>query len=307
MPTKQIVVTTWLTDIASSFKPSLPAKELAARIQLTARSLRVLYPAEAFTFESANAIKNGLDEFPAGIVIADRLAAWWKDRKTGPSPATDWPGSEDSTLTREDQIKLSVWLKHRAEGFTHINLADFHNRMAQSLSSHRQYSPRVFAHICRTDAEAERIALHRGWLEDASERGRERTEAEKARASAVVAEAIAAMRAGPLYRKAHTVEDQQDAVETPPKPIERSRADDLSLLASLRSDPRVPGRAYGIAALCQKLNVAQLATDPQAEPVEVFTEPEPPPEPRKPTEAEIIEFAKWRAPWDIEEETEHAA
>lgn len=77
---------------------------------------------------------------------------------------TWWPGGDDPTLTREDRIILFNWSKKRTAGHPHIN-----GNVAQALSALKRYSPRVFDHVCRTDAACMKIALWRGWLEDASD------------------------------------------------------------------------------------------------------------------------------------------
>ncbi len=214
MPTKQNVVVDWLTAIATSLKPSMTDKALREVVRNTARNLCPLYPPEAFTLASGAAVANGLDEFPSGLTISDRLAEWWRrEGGVATTSATSLPGADDPSLEIEHRVQLQVWLDHRTAGFAHISYPTLHDRMAQALSVQRKYCPKAYAYIIRTDGEAERIAMLRGWLEDASQQRRDRTPEEIEHAEFVVREAIASMRAGPMYRKAHTLPEQYDTID----------------------------------------------------------------------------------------------
>lgn len=246
MASKQSIVQGWLTELATHMRPSIAERDLKARIRVVSRELAGRYPDLAFTIASGKAVSDGLIEFPTGDVIAARLATWWADN--GPPSSRELPGGDDRTLTRDDRYHLRAWLTLKGEGFPHVG-----GNMAVSLSVFRQYQPRVFDHICRTDPAAEKIAMGRGWLVDASDRMRGHTNAEIASVEQSMARALAAL---PLYRRAHPVNDQRDAAAGAERPFVRTRADDLALLENLRGNPAAPNRDARMARLRETLGLA---------------------------------------------------
>jgi hypothetical protein len=280
MPTKQAIVIDWITSIAVSLKPSMHERELKIVVRNTARNLSVLYPPEAFTLVSGAAIADGLDEFPTGLVIAERLAEWWRyNRAVAPTDAS-LPGGDDPTLTVENRLQLKVWLQDRAGGFSHIeHLSTFQDRLTQSLSVLRKYSPRMFDYIVRTDVEAQKIAMRRGWLEDASDHRRERTPEEIAHAQAVVRDVLQAIaekkRVGPMYRKSHTIPDQLDSIDAAREQVARDHA------AFEAKHGRAPGavsreRLEALRAAAGIAPKLAAAPKPFAEPAEAETGGPPP-------------------------------
>jgi hypothetical protein len=264
MPTKLTIASDWLTELATKLRPSMTDRELKARIRNTARELAAKYPAEAFTAASSQAVRDGLTEFPEGTVFEVRLGDWWRDHGSKAAVAGELPGGGDPTLTREDRLGLKVWLMHRQEGFTHVD-----GDMARSLSVCRNSWPRLFDHICRTDPEAQRIAMKRGWLTDASAHNREPTEAEIDAVHESAEAAIANLRAradGPLWPR-RSPDAQITAMQSKASPVARTPADDMALLLTLRRTPTAPNRAARIRALCLVLDVPVLETDPPLPPV----------------------------------------
>jgi hypothetical protein len=254
MPTKPPIVKAWLTELAGSLKPTMTQRELDARIRNSTRDLAARYPTEAFTPPSRLAVAAGLDGFPTSDEIASRLAAWWRDNASEQqqSPSV-LPGGEDPALTIEDRHHLRSWFNLKAEGFKHRD-----GDSSVTLSVMRQYRPRVFDYICRTNPEAEKIAMHRGWLRDTSER-RTHSEYEIASIEQSTARALSAL---PGYRRTHPVNEQREHVAAPAPPPGRTRQDDLAMLANLRADVRLTNRGDRIRSLCAKLNVPELGTDP---------------------------------------------
>ncbi|HTB46646.1 MAG TPA: hypothetical protein VK741_23715 [Acetobacteraceae bacterium] len=305
MPTKLTVATDWLTELASKLRPSMPNKELIRRVRMTARDLAAKYPIDAFTAASRQAVAEGLTEFPEGAVFETRLGDWWRDHGSKASAdGAELPGGDDPTLTREDRHGLKVWLKHRQEGFTHVD-----GDMARSLSSCRSYRPRVFDHICRTDLEAQRIAMKRGWLTDASAHNREPTEEEIAAVHESAEAAIARLRArgdGPLWPR-RSPDAQITTLQSIASPVGRTRADDVALLLTLRRSPTATNRAARIQALCLVLDMPVLETDPPLPPPVVTLEgraepatapreaPEPVTAPRRAAAARVT-YTRWTAP-----------
>jgi hypothetical protein len=118
-------------------------------------------PDIAFTDASVRAIAPTLKRSPSYAEVRVALQAYVRSLDNPDSDAVT-----DTTLSAEDRIKVQIWRQHRADGFTHIGMPDVRESMAQSLSMQRRYFPAVFSYIIRTDAEAEHIARHRGWLDD---------------------------------------------------------------------------------------------------------------------------------------------
>jgi hypothetical protein len=136
------------------------------------------------------------------------------------------PGGDDQALSLEDRIKLLVFQQQRASGLTNIRGLDFRDRLTTRLAIERRYDPRVFAYVCRTDPEAEAIAMRQGWLEDASER-RQPTAEESAAVAEKREEAIAAIKAAQIPGQTHdrpVIMEPRHNIEVPPDKLAALRA-----------------------------------------------------------------------------------
>lgn len=151
----------WMQRLGSRCASTMSAEESAATLADWSKSLADM-PPHAFCEQSFEDASRQFEYFPAYAALRKFLDQWWRANKpTGSS----LPGSDDSSLTRENQLQLAVWQKMRLEGFTHIT-GPHEARLKVSLGVLRRHNPRIFAHLCRTDVEIAGLAVRQGWVNE---------------------------------------------------------------------------------------------------------------------------------------------
>jgi hypothetical protein len=208
--------------------------------------------ADAFTEASLSAIGKTLRTVTSATRVRKALFDYHTEQAR---QVRALPGDDNPELTIEDRIIFAIWLRHRADGFSHNDRGSLRQRMTISLDIARLHHARVFRHICRTDLEAASIAVQRGWQVEPEPR-RDPTPEEREHVSRVSREAIAAMRAGPLF---HAPGDNDlGAPPTPPTP----RHLDAATLD--RINPLPNGRKRTDAATATASTSAAVHADPEA-------------------------------------------
>src|SRR5271166_4478769 len=176
MMTQHDLMAKWLKALGLLTAVSATERE-EAKIKIDAylSMLANRYPAQAFTKRSMEAVASRCPKgFPTYGELTAALSEWWDN---APREQIALPGPDDPSFTVKDRMEVARWQKLRANDFKELE-HNFETTMLQTLSVYHRYSWPAFNYICRTDREAERIAMQRGWLEDASEQRREHTEAE---------------------------------------------------------------------------------------------------------------------------------
>jgi len=265
----------------------MTAKEAEAKLRSYLEGLTDI-PDVVFCEESLEAASRQFDFFPAYAMLRKFAEVWHEELQRRAAPVL--PGTDDPTLTREDQLILQVWQWRRDTNFSGqkfnegqpvavaISRGEQERRLTISLDVMRGAYGRIFRHICRTDLEAAAIAIRKGWEVETRPAKTEPTEEERAAVADSVARATGPMRHRTPPSPA-SPDDQADAVRQPSGGIVRSRADDRSLLEALRRDHRMPNRAVRIHALLDKLDLLPSDDDPPLPGIEAATSPPPPARP----------------------------
>lgn len=200
-PANLKIITGWMSDLVNmtTATASTDKNKIATMASMIADEL----PVEAFTRESLRAVATGCDFFPHYSKLHQLLSAWWEDNK--PKPVFALPAPDDPTLDGTARAYVKSWLSNRAANFDHIrHVGDLDARMALALDVVRLHCDAAFNYICRTDAEAQKVALRKGWLRDASDK--HKTDEERAAVHTATQAALKAIRTAniPVAQHMHT-------------------------------------------------------------------------------------------------------
>lgn len=161
-----LVVAQWLTDLLMLTRgASNDAEEVKRKMKAMIIILAKDFPSAAFSSQSLQAIATQFKFMPSYSELSAALTVWWKDSQ--PKEVV----FDDPSLPPEARRCVRTFIGSRQQGFEHLSeqATTLPGRMAISLSFIRKFSPEAFAYICRTDAEAHRIASLRGWVADDSD------------------------------------------------------------------------------------------------------------------------------------------
>jgi hypothetical protein len=184
MTRHELGIRTWLGELGTRCSGTTNAEVVESRARDYAQGLIDLPPA-VFCPAAREAASRQFDRFPAYALLRNFLDQWWAANKPVP-PAL--PGADDPTLDADDRGWLKNWERHKANGFRPFN-GDHALTPKAHLEQARQYKPRVYAYLVRTDTQAAEVAVLNGWAErDAPQ---PRTAADIAHAEGVAREARA--------------------------------------------------------------------------------------------------------------------
>lgn len=186
----------WLNDLLQVIPKALEMTDIAVKIDQLTDMLAAKVPIDLFDADSLEFVARRQRFFPSYADLWSRLQAWQRTRpKLLKALAPPDPEEEDIDPSLDVTAKALVlsWRKARANDFGHLRRhGDIEARMTVALGVLRR-NEAAFAYVCRTDIEAERIALRRYWLSNASDRNREPTPEERVRANVSVGEALLAI------------------------------------------------------------------------------------------------------------------
>ena len=117
-------------------------------------ALNTLPPGVFCDAAAEHVARNAQFGFPSYGALRKMLELWWAVNE--PKGAADRIGTGDTTLDADDLGWLRNWQRHKDAGFPEISAAT-------DLRLARQYRPRAFAYLLRTDTHAAEVAVLNGW------------------------------------------------------------------------------------------------------------------------------------------------
>jgi hypothetical protein len=183
----------WLADLANMTAGSAPLADAKPKIDTMAAMIATELPVEAFTPLSLRAVATDSKFFPSYSDLHRLLSNWWDANR--PREVFALPGPDSPALDGTAKALVIAWQRARAKDFSELrHVGDLTARMTLVLSAVTRKNDAAFAYVVAHDAEAQRIAMHKGWLRDASD-NRMPTDEQRAMAHDKAQETINAIKA----------------------------------------------------------------------------------------------------------------